>query len=75
MIVAGEEKRRRYREEGWWGDLTLADMFFANCAKHPERLALVDAPNREAFAFGDPRRLTYAELQAEVELPESARMM
>lgn len=67
MIVAGEEKRRRYREEGWWGDLTLADMFFANCAKHPERLALVDAPNREAFAFGDPRSLTYAELQAEVE--------
>jgi acyl-CoA synthetase (AMP-forming)/AMP-acid ligase II len=67
MIVAGEEKRRRYREEGWWGDQTLADLFFANCAKHPERLALVDAPNRADFAFGEPRRLTYAELQAEVE--------
>lgn len=67
MIVAGEEKRRRYREEGWWGDQTLSDLFFANAANHPQRLALVDAPNRADFAFGTPRRLTYGELQAEVE--------
>ena len=72
MIVAGEEKRRRYREQGWWGDKTLADLFFANAAAHPERLALVDAPNRAAFAFGEPKRLTYAELQAEVERLASA---
>jgi non-ribosomal peptide synthetase component E (peptide arylation enzyme) len=67
MIVAGEEKRALYREAGWWGDKTLADLFFANAVKHPERLALVDAPNRNDFAFGDPKRLTYAQLQAEVE--------
>jgi acyl-CoA synthetase (AMP-forming)/AMP-acid ligase II len=66
MIVAGEEKRRVYREAGWWGDQTLADLFFANAAKHPERLALVDAPNRADFAFGAPRRLTYAQMQTEV---------
>jgi acyl-CoA synthetase (AMP-forming)/AMP-acid ligase II len=67
MIVAGEEKRQKYREEGWWGDQTLADLFFANCTKYPERMALIDAPNRGDFAFGDPRRLTYAEMRAEVE--------
>lgn len=67
MIVAGEEKRRRYREQGWWGDATLADLFFANAAAHPDRLALVDAPNRTHFAFGEPQRFTYAELKAEVE--------
>lgn len=67
MIVAGAEKRRLYREAGWWGDLTLADLFFANAAKHPDRPALVDAPNRADFAFGEPRRLSYAEMQAEVE--------
>ena len=67
MIVAGEEKRRIYREAGWWGDQTLADLFFANAHRHPDRLALVDAPNRADFAFGEPRRLTYAQLQSEVE--------
>ncbi|MGB5077739.1 MAG: class I adenylate-forming enzyme family protein [Sphingorhabdus sp.] len=67
MIVAGEEKRRLYREAGWWGDQTLADLFFANAAKYPDRLALVDAPNRADFAFGEPRRLSYAQTQAEIE--------
>ena len=67
MIVAADEKRKAYRAAGWWGDQTLADLFFANTAKYSERLALVDAPNRVAFAFGDPQRLTYAELQGEVE--------
>ena len=67
MIVAGEEKRRLYREAGWWGDQTLANLFVANAVKHSDRLALVDAPNRADFAFGEPKRLNYAELQAEVE--------
>lgn len=67
MIVASPDKRARYREEGWWGDATLADLFFANCAAHPDRIALVDPPNRADFAFGAPRLLTYAALQAEVE--------
>jgi acyl-CoA synthetase (AMP-forming)/AMP-acid ligase II len=67
MIVAEEEKRQKYRAEGWWGDQTLADLFFANAAAHPDRLALVDAPNRADFAFGDSQRQTYAQLQAEVE--------
>ena len=67
MIVAGEGKRQLYREQGWWGDQTLADLFFANAARHPDRLALVDAPNRADFAFGEPQRLTYADLAEEVE--------
>jgi acyl-CoA synthetase (AMP-forming)/AMP-acid ligase II len=67
MIVAGAEKRRIFREQGWWGDKTLADLFFANAAAHPQRLALVDAPSRADFAFGEPKRLTYAQLQTEVE--------
>ncbi|WP_033073628.1 class I adenylate-forming enzyme family protein [Sphingopyxis sp. MWB1] len=66
MIAAGEDKRRRYREKGWWGDKSFADLFAANAAAHPERMALVDAPNRAEFAFGEPRRLTYAQLAQEV---------
>ncbi len=67
MIVAGEAKRKLYREQGWWGDATLADLFFANAEKHPARLALVDPPNRAEFAFGEPARLTYADMAAEVD--------
>ena len=67
MIVAGGDKRRQHRTSGWWGDQTFADLFTANAAAHPERLALVDAPNRADFAFGEPLRLTYAELAAEID--------
>lgn len=67
MIVAGEEKRTAYRNSGWWGDKTLADMFFANAQAQEHRMALIDAPNRGAFAFGEPQRLTYGELRCEVE--------
>lgn len=67
MIVASEEKRRRFREQGWWGNKTLADLFHANAATYPERVALIDAPNRADFAFGAPQRLTYAEMHAEVD--------
>ncbi|MFZ5743385.1 MAG: class I adenylate-forming enzyme family protein [Pseudomonadota bacterium] len=67
MIVSGESKRQAYRDSGWWGDQTLADMFFANAQQHAGRLALVDAPNRADFAFGTPQRLTYADLAAEIE--------
>ena len=67
MIVSGEEKREQYRLEGWWGDQTLADLFYANAAAHPDRVALIDAPNRADFAYGEPQRLTYAGMQEEVE--------
>lgn len=60
-------KRFRYRAARWWGERTLAQMFLENAARHPERLAVVDAPNRAVVAFGEPRRLTYAEFSAEVD--------
>ena len=67
MIVAGEQRRAQYRASGWWGDKTLGDMFVVNAGSFPDRLALIDAPNRGDIAFGGPRRLTYSEMLAEVE--------
>ena len=67
MIVAAKSKRKAFREAGWWGDRTLADLFFANAEAHPDRPALVDAPNRADFAFGEPQRLTWGDMRAEVE--------
>ncbi len=42
-------------------------MFVTNAKSFPDRLALIDAPNRGDFAFGAPQRLTYAEMSVEVE--------
>jgi non-ribosomal peptide synthetase component E (peptide arylation enzyme) len=75
MIAAGEEKRQKYRASGWWGDQTLSDMFLANAAAYPDRIALVDAPNREIFAFGEPRRLSYADYPAYYCVRGLAKMM
>lgn len=41
--------------------LTVDEVFHRLATKHPDRLALLDAPNRKTFTDGAPRRLTYAE--------------
>ncbi len=56
-----------FRAQGLWQDHTLHDVFAANAAAEPGRLALVDAPNRAAFAHGTPARLDYAGLAALVD--------
>ena len=67
MIAASEEKRKTYRESLWWGDKTFYDLFLENVAKVPDRVALIDAPNRNVFAFGDQQRLSYAQMSEEVD--------
>lgn len=42
-------------------------MFVENAGAFPDRLALVDAPNRGEFSFGVPERLTYGKMRAEVD--------
>lgn len=59
--------RARFRAEGHWGDLTLPAMFAATCDRVPQRLGLVDPPNRAEVFEGKPRRLTYAQMRAEVD--------
>jgi hypothetical protein len=41
--------------------LTVDEVFHRIALKYPERPALLDAPNRQTFTDGAPRRLTYAE--------------
>jgi cyclohexanecarboxylate-CoA ligase len=57
----------RWRQAGWWGTTTVDDLFRNCVAAHPQRLALVDAPNRASIAFGAPGRLTFAETDAMVD--------
>jgi len=56
-----------YRAKGWWGDVTLDDRVRAAAAAHPQRLALVDPPNRAEFTGGTPRRLDWAGLDAAID--------
>lgn len=53
---------QKHVSRGWWGEETLETIFRQVAGAVPERIALVDPPDREAFAFGAPRRHTYREL-------------
>jgi acyl-CoA synthetase len=63
MTPDNRDRTERYREQGWWEGATLWDLFARNVAATPERIALVDAPNRSEFSVGEPRRWTYAEVR------------
>jgi acyl-CoA synthetase (AMP-forming)/AMP-acid ligase II len=60
------ERLARYHSLGWWSDETVADLFGRAAAAHPSRTAVIDPANRAALGLGEPRRLTYAELESAV---------
>lgn len=72
MMVSSEEKIRDYTTRGWWGTQTLDDLVRRNVAAHPQRLALVDAPNRALITDGPPLRLSWAALDAQVDAVAAA---
>lgn len=67
MITSSAETIRNYTARGWWGTNTLDDLLRQTVAMHPERMAVVDAPNRLTVTDGAPMRLSYAELDAQVD--------
>lgn len=64
MILSPEDKLHTYTARGWWGTVTLDELLRRIVSAHPDRMAVVDAPNRTAVTDGAPRRLRYAELDA-----------
>lgn len=62
-----QERIDEFSRKGWWGGQTLSDLFEDVVAKYPDRLALIDQPNRSEWLAGEAKRLTWAELQDEVE--------
>ena len=67
VILSPEEKIRNYTQCGWWGTKTLDDLLRKNAAAHPERLAVVDAPNRQIITDGAQQRLSYAAFDAGID--------
>jgi acyl-CoA synthetase (AMP-forming)/AMP-acid ligase II len=66
MILAAPQLITHYTAQGWWGTHTLDDCFREVAQRHPQREAVVDAPNRASLTDGPPRRLSYAQLADEV---------
>ncbi len=67
MILVPQARIDDYTARGWWGSVTLWDLFVKNLGQQPHTEAVVDAPNRADFAHGAPRRLTWAKLAVEVD--------
>lgn len=57
----------RNRAEGWWTDETIDQVFRDHVAIRPSATAVVDPANRRDLVGSDPRRVTWGELDAEVE--------
>lgn len=62
MRTTTDDRTKEYRACGWWGDQRIFDMFDRNARATPERLAVLDPPNRAALVGGAPLRLTYGAL-------------
>ena len=67
-----QERIDEFTRAGWWGEQTISDLFDEAVANHPDRLALIDQPNRSEWLAGEVKRLTWAELRHEVEACASA---
>ncbi|ADZ70660.1 AMP-binding protein [Polymorphum gilvum] len=67
MIVTPAETIDRHRTNGLWGRVTLDALFRKTAQAHPGRIAIVDAPDRSEWTGGEPRSLTYAEAEQEIE--------
>ena len=61
------ERVAEYTAAGWWGEDTLDALFRARVRENPGRLAVVDPANKRELVGLPPRRLTWNELDAEVD--------
>lgn len=59
-MILGEPNSRP-AGTGVGGRATLDDLFRRAAERHPDTVALIDAPNRDHFTGFPPRRLTYAQ--------------
>ncbi|MEP2438059.1 MAG: acid--CoA ligase, partial [Roseibium sp.] len=67
MKAISETQAAEHHKDGTWSDATLDSLFKATASAHPDRLAIADAPDRADWTGGDPRRLTYAEADKEID--------
>jgi acyl-CoA synthetase (AMP-forming)/AMP-acid ligase II len=61
------ERVADYTARGWWSQDTMDPLFRAQVARQPDRVAVVDPANKAALVGTEPRRLTWRELDGEVD--------
>jgi acyl-CoA synthetase len=61
------ERVAEYTAAGWWGDDTFDGLFRARVRADLDREAIVDPANKQDLAGRPPRRLTWRELDGEVD--------
>ena len=64
MILVPQDKIAAYTQRGWWGDLTVGELFIRTALEQPDVLAVADAPNRMAFCDQAPQQWTWGGLLA-----------
>lgn len=62
-----DEAAAGFRRDGWWSERTWSDLLDQHRRDLPDRTSLIDAPNRETFIQGPPRRLTWREVGDQVD--------
>lgn len=67
MSLFDPAEAARHRAEGHWGDATIHEMFAQTAARVPDRIGLIDAPNRAQLHEGEPRRMTYGQMAEAVD--------
>jgi len=63
VILDNDAAIARYTRAGWWGQVTVDDLFRACVAAAGSQTALIDAPNRASFAYGTPQELTFVQTE------------
>ncbi|MEQ8514824.1 MAG: class I adenylate-forming enzyme family protein [Chromatocurvus sp.] len=64
MQTSSQERIRTLSEHGHWGSATLHSLLADNAARHPDREAIVDPPNKLELSGSNALRMTFAEVDA-----------
>ena len=67
MILASQEDIQYYMDRGMYGHGTLVDQLEAHGKKDPDRICIVDPPNRKSLNGYEPQRLSYEDFLAAVD--------
>lgn len=66
MELHPQERIAAYTAKGWWTGDTIDGLLRAQVSARPAAVAIVDPPNKADLLPGEIKRLTWAELDAEV---------
>jgi len=67
MILDSQERIEEYTAKGYWGKKSLIDYFKEHVNEDPDRVCLVDPPDKEQLVGLTPERLTYREFDRAVD--------